>query len=95
MVDVERVAEIARGLSEAQREWIAAMPSVLPSMSPEDWDAMPPLHVETPAGRAWFAHAMASHRGDGGPWILSAQLTPLGVAVRDHLRDQQGASGNP
>ncbi len=83
----ETLLALADRLSDAQRDWIAAMPTIPTSLSPEDWDAMPPFYFDTPEGQRWFAHGKASYYGDGGPWMLSAQLNDTGLAIRATLTD--------
>ena len=91
--------EVAQGLTEAQRDWIKAMPTIPVSITPDDWDAMPDLFVQFEpdefcpetgiylggGDRHWFASAGAHYYGDGGPWFFDARLNDTGLAVRAHL----------
>ena len=43
---MDDVARIAEGLSEAQRAWIKAAPTIPFSMTADEWDARLPLFVQ-------------------------------------------------
>ena len=86
---MDEIDSVIAGLTEAKREWIAAMPDIPISLSPEQWDAMPDeLWVDTPDGRMWFGSSKASYHGDGGPWMLSAELNEPGLSVRARLQER-------
>ena len=95
------IAEIAGKLSEAQRDWVLAMPTIPTSLSPEQWDAMPPLYVQMEPDeyelgyhypvyygrKEWLGSAQAD-KPVGTEWYLSAQLNETGLALRKHLNGE-------
>ncbi len=96
------VAEIAKGLTREQRDWILAMPTIPTAITPEQWDAAPEdLFVQFSPDeycpetgcylgggeRHWFASMHAALHGSA-PMSLSAQLNDLGLALRDYLANQ-------
>jgi hypothetical protein len=70
----DRATEIARGLSEAQRRWIlAAEPN--PRLGGE-------LATYPPSSTCRVLHRM-------GLWLWCGMLTEAGLALRQHLLEQQ------
>lgn len=89
---------IAARLSEAQREWIKAMPTIPTSMSERDFNTMPELFVEMVppdpddgfcGELAWIGAGVAS-KPVGPDWYYSAWLTDAGLAVRSILGESNG-----
>lgn len=93
--------DIAKGLSEAQRAWILAMPDGVHVLTPDEWDALPSLFVQFSPDefdeetgcylgggeRFWFAYAGANYAGDGGPWHFTAALNDRGLELRSILQE--------
>lgn len=98
MIEPGEVARIVKSLTKAQREWIAAMPTIPVSLSEEQWEEVPELWVQfTPdeycpetgcylggGEMHWFGSAIA-HKPVGPDWYYSAQLNETGLAVRSAL----------
>lgn len=85
--------EIARSLTGAQRQWIMDMSIIPVSMSPADWDAMPPLYVTEVepdpvdgfGEKLVFFAAAHAFKPVGTEWFFSAWLNETGLAVREAL----------
>lgn len=90
MTDLDK---LATGLTEAQRRWIADMPTIPISLSPEAWDAMPPLYVtliepdpvDGYGGELAFFGAAHACKPVGTDWYLSARLNDTGLALKAHI----------
>lgn len=94
-----KIPEIVAGLTEAQREWILAMPTIPTSITEDDWDKIPRLYVQMEPDeyelgyhypvyygrKEWFGSAHAD-KPVGTEWYLSAQLNETGIALRAHLQ---------
>ena len=78
--------QIAAKLTDAQREWVKAMPTIPTSMSPEQWDGVPRIYVEMD-GREYFFAAGCAHKPVGTDWYFSFRLNDLGLAVRAILTE--------
>lgn len=86
----DEVAEIAKGLTEAQRAWLLTATPTLDEVPQtpcaEWWDNPERLYVETDEGDRWLAsRRMCSPEGSSSFECAYEQLTPLGLAVRNRL----------
>ncbi len=83
-VSGERAAVIAKGLSEAQRRALTSDGHAIPSMGPHGHDSVMLGFEHGRVAKALYARRLANL--PFAPQIL----TPLGLAVRDHLRSHGG-----
>lgn len=86
--------EIAAGLSEAQRYWLANAEPTLKQVDKQPceqwWDNPDKLYVERDGEIFWLAsRGMESPAGYTSFTKAWEQLTPLGLAVRRILEDQR------
>lgn len=97
---VQELEKLAKGLTKAQREWIASMPDEPKALTTAEYEALPDkLYVQFSPDEYcpetgcflgggqmhWFGRSSARYLGDGGPWRFEASLNETGLALRDHI----------